>query len=146
MARPGMAERAQCTRGGVGDEPTHPLSLVLQQVERGQRAGDGGRRKRGGEDNRAGRIHEVARHLEIAGDKATVRSQRRAQRPDDHVDVILQARAGQRTAPAGSERADPVSVVDHGPHPVVVVCAADGIHEHGRGLLETKLCRRIRRC
>ena len=66
--------------------------LLDQQLERGQRAGDGRRRQRGREDQRARGVDQVLRHRAVAAGVRAVGAERLAERADDDVDLVLDAR------------------------------------------------------
>jgi hypothetical protein len=105
-------------RCGIGCELLHATGLLLEQLERGERAGDRRRGKRRREDERARRVDEVAGHCAVAGHERAVGAERLPERADDHVDLVLEARLGDSAAPAGTDGSGPVSLVDHHAQPV----------------------------
>ena len=107
-----LADQPGAQGGGVGGELVHPAGLLLQQVESRESSGHRRGRQCGREDEGARGVEQVARHLVIAGDEGAVGAERLAQRPDDHVDLILEPGLGEGAAAAGAERARAVGVVD----------------------------------
>ena len=103
----------------------HAARLLREQLERGQRARDRGRRRGGREDERARGVRQQVRELGVAGGERAVGAQRLAERADDDVDLALEAGLGDRAAAALADAARRVRLVDDDAHVVVAGELAD---------------------
>ena len=88
------------------------LGSVGKQLERRPSGGDGGGRRGGREDERPRGVDEEVHQLARAADVGAVAAERLAERADDHVDLVGDSGGRDRAAPAGSDAAGGVGLVD----------------------------------
>ena len=87
----------------------------IEQLQRRRGRRDRRRRRGGGEDEGAGAVDQVVDRLGVGADVGAVGAERLAEGADDDVDLAAEAGGGDRTAPAGADRAGGVGLVDHQP-------------------------------
>ena len=107
-----LARELVAQRLGVVEQLLDAARLLLEQLERRHRGGDGDRRRGGRVQQRACAVDEVAGGHVVAAREAAVGAERLAERAGDDVDLVLEPGLGHGAAAARADRADRLRLVD----------------------------------